>query len=52
MHTPTPKVSTYEPPTIVDYGELVDLTAAGNGGDNLDADFKRGTPKGSLTFSS
>jgi hypothetical protein len=41
----------YEPPAIVDYGDLVELTAAGFEGDCLDADFPAGTQKGRLTFS-
>lgn len=41
----------YEKPKIVDYGDLVELTAAGTEGDCLDADFSAGTKRGSLTFS-
>lgn len=41
----------YEAPTIVDYGDLVELTAAGSDGDCLDADFDSGTKKSLLTFS-
>jgi hypothetical protein len=42
----------YESPEVVDYGDLVELTAAGADGDCLDADFAAGTKSGSLTFSS
>jgi hypothetical protein len=41
----------YEAPAIVDYGDLVELTAASGHGDCLDATFPVGTKKGSLTFS-
>jgi hypothetical protein len=44
------KVS-YETPSIADYGDLVELTAAGQVGDFLDADFPDGTPRSELTFS-
>lgn len=43
---------TYEKPTVVDYGDLVELTAGGVDGDCLDADFVAGTKRGALTFSS
>jgi hypothetical protein len=43
--------SEYQRPEIVDYGDLVELTAAGTDGDCLDADFAAGTKKSSLTFS-
>ncbi len=41
----------YESPEVVDYGDLVELTAAGTDGDCLDADFPAGTNRGKLTFS-
>jgi hypothetical protein len=41
----------YEAPRVVDYGDLVELTAQGSDGDCLDADFAAGTKRGSLTFS-
>jgi len=41
----------YETPLIVDYGDLVELTAQGSDGDCLDADFAAGTKRSSLTFS-
>jgi len=41
----------YESPDVVDYGDLIELTAAGTDGDCLDADFPAGTAKGKLTFS-
>jgi hypothetical protein len=43
--------SDYEKPRVVDYGDLVELTAEGSDGDCLDADFAAGTKKSSLTFS-
>lgn len=43
--------SDYERPRIVDYGDLVELTAAGSDGECLDVDFPAGTKKSSLTFS-
>ena len=42
----------YEAPTIVDYGTLVELTAAQSDGDFTDRDFPVNTPKQDLTFSS
>ena len=42
----------YESPDVVDYGDLIELTAAGSDGDCLDNDFPAGTKAGSLTFSS
>jgi hypothetical protein len=42
---------TYEKPEVADYGDLVELTAAGSDGDRLDADFAAGTSKGNLSFS-
>ena len=41
----------YESPAVVDYGDLVELTAAGSDGDQLDADFPVNTKRGALTFS-
>lgn len=41
----------YEPPTIRPLGSLEDLTQASTEGDQLDADFPDGTPRGDLTFS-
>lgn len=46
------QVAEYESPTVVDYGDLVELTAAGTDGACLDADFSAGSPRGKLTFSS
>jgi hypothetical protein len=45
------QVAEYESPTVVDYGDLVELTAGGVSGGCLDADFSAGTPYGRLTFS-
>lgn len=41
----------YESPEVVDYGDLIELTAAGTDGDCLDSDFPAGTSRGKLTFS-
>ena len=41
----------YEEPTVVDYGELTDITAAMTDGERTDRDFPAGTPKGDITFS-
>lgn len=45
------QIDEYESPTVVDYGDLVELTAAGTDGDCLDADFSAGSSRGKLTFS-
>jgi hypothetical protein len=45
-------ITAYEKPHVVDYGDLVELTAGTSSGNYLDADFQVGTPRGSLTFSS
>ena len=42
---------TYTAPRVVDYGDLVELTAQQQTGNNLDANFPTGTPRGELTFS-
>lgn len=52
MEHELPEEVQYESPSVVDYGDLVELTAAGIDGDCLDADFAAGTSKGKLTFSS
>lgn len=41
----------YETPKIVDFGDLVELTAQQTNGEFLDAAFPEGTPKSQLTFS-
>ena len=41
----------YEPPAIVDFGLLRDLTAAQSVGSHLDAGFPDQTPNEQLTFS-
>jgi hypothetical protein len=46
----TPEIG-YEKPRIVDYGDLVELTAASGSGEFLDADFPAGTKWGDVTFS-
>ncbi|MBI5105241.1 MAG: putative RiPP precursor [Solirubrobacterales bacterium] len=45
------KELTFEKPSIVDYGDLTELTALQKDGGALDAAFPPGTPKGDLTFS-
>jgi hypothetical protein len=47
-HDATP----YEPPTVIDYGKLTDITAGQTAGGFLDANFPANTPQGQLTFSS
>jgi hypothetical protein len=42
----------YEAPKVIDYGTLVELTAAQSDGDFTDRDFPVHTPKNDLTFSS
>lgn len=42
----------YETPQIVDYGDLVELTAGSADGDFTDRTFPAHTPKSDLTFSS
>jgi hypothetical protein len=51
MDEKKPEVTEYEKPEIVDYGDLVQLTAGGQSGSYLDATFQQGTPRGKLTFS-
>lgn len=46
----TPR-TTYEKPCVVDYGDLVELTAGQATGFYTDADFPQGTFYGDLTFS-
>jgi hypothetical protein len=41
----------YEAPTVVDYGDLRDLTAGTNTGNYTDQVFPAGTSRGDLTFS-
>lgn len=41
----------YEAPTVVDYGELADVTAGMADGQFTDRDFPTNTPKQDLTFS-
>ena len=41
----------YEAPQVVDYGDLIELTAAGGDGDCLDADYPVGTKRANLGFS-
>jgi hypothetical protein len=41
----------YGAPQVVDYGDLVQLTAAAADGAFTDATFPPGTPRGDITFS-
>ena len=41
----------YETPSIVDYGHLVELTAGNDDGDFTDANFPINTPRDDITFS-
>lgn len=41
----------YESPSIVDHGHLVDLTAGSQDGDYTDANFPVNTPRNEVTFS-
>lgn len=41
----------YTEPTVVDYGELTEITAMMSDGDYTDRDFPQNTPRGELTFS-
>lgn len=45
------QVAEYETPSVVDYGDLRELTAGGTTGDYTDADFPVNTKRGDLTFS-
>ena len=51
MEDTTQDAAPYEAPVIVDYGDLVELTAMHHDGNFTDQDFPAGTPKGALTFS-
>lgn len=45
-----PQDKSYEAPQVVDYGDLVELTAAASHGSFTDATFPAHTPFGDLTF--
>jgi hypothetical protein len=47
----TEEITPYEPPRVVDYGDLVELTAGEAIGEFLDATYPAGTPRGKLGFS-
>ena len=47
---PESVVEEYEKPKVVDYGDLVELTAGHREGNFLDASFPVNTPKRNLTF--
>lgn len=51
MEEPTQDVTSYETPAVVDYGDLVALTAMHSDGSYTDQDFPAHTPNGALTFS-
>jgi hypothetical protein len=52
MRPPTEKSTAYEPPTITDHGDLIELTALQGSGGFTDATFPAGTPAGDITFTS
>ena len=52
METKTAATVSYEKPRVVDYGDLVELTAGTSSGEYTDADFPSGTKTSDLTFSS
>jgi hypothetical protein len=41
----------YTEPTVVDHGDLTEITAMMQDGDYTDRDFPQNTPRGDLTFS-
>jgi hypothetical protein len=41
----------YERPTVTDYGDIFEITAAAQAGSHLDAAFPINTPSNQLTFS-
>jgi hypothetical protein len=50
--TPDERETTaYEPPVVVDYGDLAELTAGASDGNFTDRSFPVNTPKRDLTFS-
>lgn len=51
METPHDDSAAYEPPTIVDYGDLTELTAGSTTGNFTDANFPVHTAFADLTFS-
>ena len=51
METTNTQVTEYEAPHVVDFGDLVALTAGQSDGCDLDSSFPAGTPKKNLTFS-
>ena len=51
MEEATQDVTAYEAPAVLDYGDLVALTAMHSDGNFTDQDFPAHTPKGALTFS-
>jgi hypothetical protein len=51
MEKKQPDVIEYEKPTVVDYGELTELTAAAGSMQHLDHSFPTNTPFTELTFS-
>lgn len=51
METKITELTEYEAPRVVDFGDLVALTAGQSDGCDLDSSFPAGTPKKNLTFS-
>lgn len=41
----------YEPPKVVDYGTLIDLTASNHHGQDVDKNFPNSRPQHDMTFS-
>jgi hypothetical protein len=51
LRTQGPSAPSYEPPSVVDYGTLQEVTAGAAAGGALDRTFPTGTPIDQLTFS-
>ena len=51
MATTTTELTEYEAPRVVDFGDLVTLTAGESAWCDLESSFPAGTPKRNLTFS-
>ena len=51
MAPETKTIPQYEPPQVVDFGDLVELTQGSSSGCYTDVDFPARTPVGQLTFS-
>jgi len=51
VESPAQETPEYESPKVVDYGDLIELTAGASDGCFLDADYPQGTFKNQLGFS-